>query len=173
MNNYKLLHLVNFHSIQNIIRKRINTIELPSSDGVFPHVDGIDVHMWMQSISPLVLNLHEVGLYNYWVASSLVLTYKEIPVHKDNAHEFHYSLILPVINTEDTYTCFYECIQEPETSYLPNGLPYDSYHNSSCALVDRVEITTPTLLNIKTPHGVTLGSNLTPRVTIALRLNNV
>lgn len=170
--NYKHIELLNFDSIRNTILNQIECINLPHQDGVFPHVGDVDVHAWMQSIPSLCYGVGMLGLYNYWVASAVVLTYKEIPIHKDNAHEFDYSLILPILNVQDTYTCFYNCSKDPETRYLPNGLPYDSYAESSCTLIDRVEITSPILLNVKTPHGVTIGEGVTPRVTIALRLNN-
>lgn len=171
--NYKHIELLNFNIIQSTIQKQIEGLNLPDQDGVFPHVGDVDVHAWMQSIPALCYGLGMLGLYNCWVASAVILTYKEIPIHKDNAHEFDYSLILPILNVQDTYTCFYTSNKDPETKYLPNGLPYDSYMESSCTLIDRVEITVPTLLNVKTPHSVMIGNGATPRVTIALRLNNV
>lgn len=171
--NYNHIELLSFDSIQNTILKQIQGMTLPHHDGVFPHVGNVDVHAWMQSIPSLCYGLDLLGMYDYWVASAAVLTYKEIPIHKDNAHEFDYSLILPILNFQDTYTCFYTSNKDPETKYLPNGLPYDSYNESSCTLIDRVEITSPTLLNVKTPHSVMIGNGPIPRVTISLRLNNV
>jgi hypothetical protein len=151
----------------------ITTLHLDDHDGVFPMMGDVDIHTQSKAIGPLAESMKLIGLYDSWVATSLVLTYNEIPVHKDNAHEFDYSLNLPILNTESTHTSFYKVTQPPVTKYLPNGLPYDVYEKECCEIVDVVEIDTPTLLNVKVPHGVTLGGGPVPRITLALRINNV
>lgn len=172
MNLYKVINLPNFNVVRNIIRDVLLTQTLSNTDGVYPFDADIDMHSWMQRIPLLVQDLGELGLYDGWVATSLVLTYTRIPIHKDHAAEFDFSLNLPIINTENTYTCFYEASEPPETRILPNGIPYDAYDESKCRLVDKVEILQPTLLNVKVPHGVTLGNGKTPRITMALRMNH-
>lgn len=172
-NNYRVIDLPNFIAIQQILRIFVSTLMLDDTDGVFPIVGGVDIHNEAKTIGPLVESLKSIGMYDSWVATSLVLTYNEIPVHKDNAHEFDYSLNLPILNTEKTYTSFYRVTQPPVTKYLPNGLPYDMYEKEYCEVIDAVEVNTPTLLNVKVPHGVTLGGGQVPRITLALRINNV
>jgi hypothetical protein len=171
--NYRTIDLPNFSSILQILRVFISTLQLEKYDGVFPAIGGVDIHMQSKAISPLADGMRSIGLYNSWVATSLVLTYNEIPVHKDNAHEFDYSLNLPILNTERTYTSFYKVTHPPVTKYLPNGLPYDVYEKECCEVLDVVEIKAPTLLNVKVPHGVTLSGGPVPRITLALRINNV
>jgi hypothetical protein len=172
-NNFRIVDLPNFTVIQRILQIFVSTLQLDESDGVFPVMGGVDIHNEAITIGPLVDSLKSIGLYDSWVATSLVLTYNEIPVHKDNAHEFDYSLNLPILNTENTYTSFYNVTQPPVTKYLPNGLPYDVYEKEYCEVIDTVEINAPTLLNVKVPHGVMLGGGQVPRVTLALRINNV
>lgn len=171
--NYSVLQLSNFKYVRLIISNTLLQIPIEKDDGVYPYAAGIDIHSWMQSIPLLVEDLKSVNLYKYWVASSLVLTYDRIVIHRDHAAEFDYSLNLPIMNTEDTYTCFYSSSVEPQTRYLPNGLPYDAYDENTCSIIDKVELVEPTLLNVKIPHGVTLGNNKIPRITIALRMSSV
>lgn len=172
IDTYKIIDLPNFDSIQRLLRVVIQTIDLASEDGVYPSMSGIDIHEMSRSILPLVDSMVDVGLYRHWVATSLVLTYKEIPIHKDNAREFDYSLNLPILNTENTYTTFYKSMEEPTTLYLPNGLPYDAYDKQHCVEIDVVELLQPTIFNVKVPHGVTIHNKTTPRISLALRLNN-
>lgn len=172
MNLYKTIDLPNFDTIRNIIHDVLSVQQLSSTDGVYPFDANIDMHSWLQSISPLVKGLKSVGLYEGWVATSLVLTYTKIPIHKDHAAEFDYSLNLPILNTKNTYTCFYESSDPPETRRLPSGLPYDAYDESKCKMIDSVEILQPTLLNVKVPHGVILGDIVVPRITMALRMEH-
>ena len=170
--NYQHIDLPNFGLIQQILQLLISTLNLDEGDGVYPVVGGVDIHNQSRAIGPLADSMSSIGLYDSWVATSLVLTYNEIPIHKDNAHEFDFSLNLPILNTDKTYTTFYNTNTLPTTHYLPNGLPYDAYEKESCQVVDVVEITSPTLLNVKVPHGVTLSSGSVPRITLALRINN-
>ena len=172
MNLYRIVDLPNFEVIRKTIHDVLSTQQLSSTDGVYPFDADIDMHAWMQRIPLLVQDLKSVGLYEGWVATSLVLTYTKIPIHKDHAVEFDYSLNLPIINTKDTYTCFYESSEPPETRRLPSGLPYDAYDESKCTLIDKVEILQPTLLNVKVPHGVTLDNKSIPRITMALRMKH-
>ena len=173
VNLYNTVHLPNFEIVRNTIRDVLTSQQLSNTDGVYPFDADIDMHSWMQRISPLVDDLKSVGLYERWVASSLVLTYTRILIHRDHAAEFDYSLNLPIINTENTYTCFYKTDYPPETRILPNGIPYDAYDESKCTLVDKIELLRPTLLNVKVPHGVTLGEGVSrPRITIALRMSH-
>lgn len=170
--NHQPVNLPNFQITRAIIREELFKRELEKSDGVYPYAANLDIHSWMQSIAPLESDLKLVGLYERWVASSLVLTYNKIIIHRDHADEFNYSLNLPIVNTENTYTCFYKSDKPPVTKYLPNGLPYDAYDESRCEMIDEVEILQPTLLNVKNPHAVILGNGNTPRITIALRMRN-
>ena len=170
--NYERVDLPNFRLIQRVLQVLISTLQLDDKDGVYPVVGGVDIHTQLRSIGPLADSMISIGLYDSWVATSLVLTYKEIPIHKDNANEFDYSLNLPIINTDNTYTTFYNTNALPTTRYLPNGLPYDAYDKESCQVIEVVEVTSPTLLNVKVPHGVTLSSGSVPRITLALRINN-
>jgi len=170
--NYEYIDLPNFGLIQQVLQILISTIDLDGRDGVYPVVGGVDIHTQSKAITPLADSMRSIGLYDSWVATSLVLTYNEIPVHKDNAHEFEYSLNLPILNTDNTYTTFYNTDTLPTTYYLPNGLPYDAYDKEMCQVIDVVEVTSPTLLNVKVPHGVTLSSGPVPRITLALRINN-
>jgi hypothetical protein len=171
LENYKKIDFPNFTTIQRILRLIIDTLQLDPVDGVYPIVGGVDMHSQCKTIAPLVESMKQIGLYDSWVATSLVLTYKEIHIHRDNAHEFDYSLNLPILNTENTHTTFYKSNHPPITKYLPNGLPYDSYENLECEIIDVVEIDSPTILNVKVPHGVTVNGTEVPRITLALRIN--
>lgn len=173
MSLYRTISLPSFDIVRKTIRDVLLTQRLSSIDGVYPFDADIDMHYWMQRIPLLVQDLKLAGLYDGWVASSLVLTYTRIPIHRDHAAEFDYSLNLPIINTDNTYTCFYEADDPPETRVLPNGIPYDAYDESKCKIIDKVEVLQPTLLNVKVPHGVTLGEGVSiPRITIALRMSH-
>jgi hypothetical protein len=172
MSLYKTIELPNFEVVRKTIYDILQTQQLSQTDGVYPFDAGIDMHSWMQRIRLLVEDLKSIGLHDGWVATSLVLTYKEIPIHMDHAQEFDYSLNLPILNTEGTFTCFYESLEPPETRWLPNGIPYDAYNPKKCKMIDKVEILEPTLLNVKVPHGVVLNNNPTPRITMALRMNH-
>lgn len=173
MKTYRVIELPNFDSIKQHILNILSTRGLSNTDGVYNADAGINMHEWLINYPDIVQSLKEIGLYDGWLDTALVLTYQKIPVHTDHAPEFDYSLNLPISNTKGTYTCFYEVFEDPIRKQLPNGLPYNEYDEEKCKMIDRVEILKPTIINIKTPHAVILDSvKCLPRITIALRMNH-
>ena len=114
--------------------------------------------------------MKKMGWYDYWIGTAIVVNYQDLPIHQDTG-DFEWSLNLPIRNTKDTYTAFYDVSAPATMKVVPNtSVTYMSFDPEISTLIEKVEIIRPTLLNVKTPHNVVLRTKNLPRITLALRL---
>jgi len=89
-----------------------------------------------------------------------------IPIHCDNG--FIYSFNIPIANCSNTYVSWYSTSAIPETVRVrddPAGLTYERFKPTDCALLERVEIDGPYVINTSIPHNV---ENLTDNTRLML-----
>jgi hypothetical protein len=83
-------------------------------------------------------------------------------------------LIIPILNCEESETCFYSTEKLPIEKKQPNGVPFLYYKKEDCSVVDRFGLNDGVFLfRINKPHCVIMPENKLnfPRVscTIALK----
>lgn len=189
MKTYKTIKIDNLEIISKKIYQTIVDAGLPlRSDAyyldyvetIFPG-SGITEDRF-RKIPELLEQMTILGFEPYWLGSTIVLMYADHvpPIHKDCVL-FGYSFNIPVINTKNTHTIWYEssqpCREVSVAEYLGGTRNNDSlvtymhFDNEYCTEIDRVELIQPALLNIDTPHNVVLGDCEVPRITLCLRLS--
>lgn len=172
MKNFKNVSIEN---LDIIVEKSLDIIK---STGIpnFTHLYYLDnyttSHDRFKDIPELAEEMKKLGWYDYWLGTAIVVNYEDLPIHQDTG-DFEYSLNLPIQNTKDTYTAFYDVSAPATMKIVPNTtVTYMSFDPEISTLVEKVEIVQPTLLNVKTPHNVIIRTKNLPRITIALRLGN-
>ena len=94
-----------------------------------------------------------------------------IPIHCDVG--FTYSFNIPIANCDKTYVSWFETDTQPELTRVrdnPVGLTYERFDPDNCNQIERVEINTPYLLNVRVPHRVENTHNQT-RLMLLCRLH--
>ena len=178
MNNFKTIELDNLELISNkIYEKIIAWGPLPQQSHLYYIDDRSDpLSDRFKSIAELSDQLKTLRVYDHWLCTAVVVCYEEGgSIHVDTGSP-EYSLLIPVKNTLNTYTVFYEVTQESTLLNFKNTLndsstTYYNYPAETSKEIERVEIVNPTFLRVKTPHGVTVNSKILPRITISLRLD--
>lgn len=146
-------------------------------DGVFYNKDGNvhDFHSSIYGILPLRQELERMGLLPFWKTTALIVSSKELGIHADGDPRYSHTIVLPVWNTEGTYTEFFESEENPVPTILKHNdhdVNYDGYDLTKCNYIDRVEVLSPTIINVDTPHRVIHNTpNGKVRVTAAIRLH--
>lgn len=173
MKTAKRLQLDNFEIIANKAWEMISQLEsLPTDSYLFYADDRSQPESdRFKTIPELSNNLKKLGWYDYWINTAIVFAYESgLSIHQDHGTP-NYSLLIPIRNTKDTYTVFYDTYGEPEKRQLDNGGTFYWYPPEQAKEIDRIESTSPTLINVKTPHGVLNNSKIQPRVLITLRFH--
>lgn len=175
MKNFKMIELINLYKIQeeayNIISQDDN---IPDYTHLYYldncHSAELDRFKYIPSLRDEIKRL---GWFDYWKNTAIVITYQDgLILHQDSG-ESGYSLLIPIKNTKNTWTVFYDVDTEAVPTQLPNSsLTYLGFPElSTVQEIERVESISPVLLNIKTPHKVIVDSEVVPRITISLRMN--
>ena len=98
-----------------------------------------------------------------------------LPIHVDwGRHD--YSMNIPLINCDGTFTSFYKAEGEPKLrpafSYAGvNYTPHYSYSNMKVNVIDKFESNIPCVMHIQTPHNVANPLS-TIRINLLIRHNN-
>lgn len=108
---------------------------------------------------------HVYGIGFYIVHQDSPLT-----IHKDNG-DIIYSLNIPLSGCANTFVNFYSASTGPEEKTTLAGNKYFAFAEQNCTLIDRLEMTTPHIINVKVPHAVE-NHNSAPRITMLIRLNS-
>lgn len=173
MKNFQCIELNNLDIIVDKAYQIITSSGLPS----FSHLYYLDdtsnfAHDRFKDIPELAEEMKRLGWYDYWLGTAVVVNYEDLPIHQDTG-DFEFSLNLPIKNTKDTYTVFYE-VSAPATLELVanTSVTYMGFSPEISTVIEKVEIIQPTLLNVKIPHNVVLCTETLPRITIALRLGH-
>lgn len=173
MKTGKQVHLDNFEIISSKIWTMIDQLQPLPADSYLFYADDRSSPDFdrFRTIPELSDELKKLGWYDYWINTAIVVTYENgLIIHQDYGTP-NYSLLIPVRNTKDTYTVFYDTPGKPEKHQLDDGTAFYWYPPDQCVEIDRVESIAPTLINVKTPHGVINKSLVQPRVLITLRLH--
>jgi len=123
-------------------------------------------------IEELRSQIENIGLLNHIEMAGINIFAHSRPsiIHKD-AGNFIYSLNIPIIGYEQTYLNFFESTAEPERRYTQTfNHEYDYYPIRSCTLIERVETTTPAIVNTHAIHAFDNFKSST-RVVLLLRIN--
>lgn len=107
----------------------------------------------------------------YVVAIILRETDKPI-IHIDNMPGVQARLLLPVLNTDGSFTAFYETESKGKfaTDY-DNGKKSLQFKPEEVTEVTRFALTAPTILRIDHPHAVICETNKFPRITLSIRFD--
>ena len=87
---------------------------------------------------------------------------KGISVHIDSGR--HCALNIPIENTENTHTVFYEILDDQKTINIPE-LVYDLV-KAKVSEIYRFTLTRPTIINTKIPHSV-IGNPYKDRIVMS------
>ena len=119
--------------------------------------------------------LDKLGLLGFWKTTALIVSSQELGIHADGDPSYSHTIVLPIWNTADTFTEFFESDEGPTPTTLrhdDHDVLYDSYDITKCRCIDRVEVLAPTLINVDTPHRVIHNNpGEKVRVTAAIRLH--
>lgn len=128
-----------------------------------------------RQVKSLCALISKLGWDSQWLCTAIVVVYnKDAIVPHVDSEGAEFSLILPLMNTEQTFTVFYESDSDPIKTYQPNSsVGYFGFaKNAQLREIDRIEMTEPTLIKIQVPHAVEVNHNL-PRIVLSLRLKNI
>ena len=168
----------NFEAVRDAIRKLYPAEMIADYDGVFYRKGAshqMDFHANIYANTPLRDEMDKLGLLPAWRSTALIVSNKELGIHGDGDPSFMYTLVIPIWNTEDTYTEFFECSEGPHPTVLEHTdhiVHYDGYHIDKCNMIDSIEILEPTVINTDIPHRVVHKSqDGRVRITAAIRLH--
>jgi len=91
-----------------------------------------------------------------------------ISVHSDTGN-WEWSLVVPLLNFEDSYAEVYKTIEEP-TFTVSEEVSYFKYNSNNLELVEQLKITEPFFMNNRVPHTI-YNANLDFSFYIFVRLN--
>jgi hypothetical protein len=173
---HRKLPLSNFQAVRDDIRKLYPAEMIADYDGVFYSKTGnaIDFHSGVYVYTSLRDELEALGLLSFWKSTALIVSNKELGIHSDGDPAFMHTIVIPVWNTENTFTEFFRCDDGPVPTILnhtDHDVHYDSYSIERCEFIDSVEIIEPVVINTDVPHRVVhRRGNDDVRVTAAIRL---
>lgn len=94
------------------------------------------------------------------------------PIHNDFMPGVMARLLFPVMNTVGSYTVFYNCKEKPSNGTCDDNTNiYYEFDRDKCVEIDRVQTVRPIILRVDRPHAIVSESNLSPRITLSIRLD--
>jgi len=123
--------------------------------------------------------LDSYGLTSYvekcCVGYSAISPKIRIPIHKDSGG-FTYSFNIPLTESKKSFVNFYETAVEPKLIIADNekndkALHYYDYNINDCTVIDKLETSSPYVLDTQVPHDVYNGSDEF-RIMLLLRIDN-
>ena len=173
MTNYKFVDMPNLDLITQKIYDVIAQHGLPDCPSVY-YLDPEGTEDRFKQIPELSNAMKQIGLYDYWTTTAAIVCYTDgLPIHDDS--EPNYALVLPIKNNKDAFTVFYDVVGDPIEKFVESKhaqLRYFMYTPEQSREIERVEITRPTIINVRVPHNVIVYSKETPRITLAMRLHD-
>lgn len=143
--------------------KRNNLFYLPDNINMFLGIpelrNELDKLGWIQ---------HILGFAFYIVPPTIGSN-----IHIDSG-DMTNSFNIPIKNCENTFLNFYKTESLPikNTSVVYSGtINYYSFKPSECVLIDKLEMTTPHIINVKEPHNI-VNLNNRSRITLLIRLKS-
>lgn len=165
---YRKIHLSNFDEIQSqcleAIKKHDKVYERYEENTSYYLLD----HRVVEETSPaLVKALAEYDLKCCYAMAYVMYKKTHTRVHMDK--HFHRCRInIPIMNCENTYTCFYENVNLQER-ITPLGLYHKIADDTEYLPVDKIEMDSPAIIAVQEPHKVIMPDNApAPRITMSL-----
>ena len=151
----------NLKELQRILLARV-TMKLWSEPDLYP----ID----HTSIPEIQTILSQLKLADYVEGASIIVVpaHQNLDIHIDHGTLTH-SLNIPIINCLGTWTIWYATDQQPQL-YEKNGYTHLTVDPKLCREVERVELATAHLFDVKQPHDVENPLKRT-RISLAIRLS--
>lgn len=165
---FKFLKFNNFQVIREIITPLIplNFFSESSSSVNYPD---IKLHL----VPELDIEMNRLGLKQFWISSAVIVVKPTgaLPIHVDTG-KYIWSLNIPIYNTENTFTAYYNTTTSP--TFMPKNSGSSSYMKffpENCVETERFELLGPTLMRTDIPHTV-INNNSNVRIAIGLRLDS-
>jgi hypothetical protein len=189
---YELLEFKNLDKIQEevlkIITDKYGPLDKPGSNGckcmdneMFSKVtqvdslmDELDERGWLKYVQFMkIFVIEPVGeMAQYWKEGGWPIHTDGVPERKFEVSVNDYRLVIPIYNTEGTYTRFFDCEDEGTFVHEPgNENQYKLYDASTCVEIDKYELTKPVLIYTKHPHSVDGPTNDKFRISMGINFN--
>ena len=167
MSLYKEIHLDN---LDVIINESLNLFPDNKKDKTSLFYIDNNRELFLK-IPELKNNLDRLELTDHVYGFGFYIVFNNSPlgIHHDNG-DIIYSLNLPLSGCKNTYVNFYRSSSQAEELLTMAGNKYFAYKKEDCELIDRLELTSPYIINVKVPHAV-VNKNNEPRITLLIRLN--
>lgn len=167
MSNYQSVHINNLEAITQqaialIPKQRLN------NTGLFYLENNKELFLSIPELREELIRL-ELLEHVYGIAVYVVYDSTPLSIHKDSGYIL-YSLNIPLSGCENTFVNFYHSQTPAQEKISANGNRFFHYPEKECELVDQLEMTTPHIIKVKTPHAV-VNQNKTPRITMLIMLN--
>jgi hypothetical protein len=125
---------------------------------------------FMQAVPELETSFAEHGLTINFISAYIMWNNYDGGMHRDSSVDVA-RVNIPIINCEDSWTNFYVTKvpgEEPLIVLNSKGMPYRPYKPDDVVLVDRVQITEPTIIRPLEIHGIEIDETKVPRVTLTI-----
>ena len=170
MKYYSPIHLENRDIIQQKVFDIFPKSELSCKEKLFYIPDNLKIFFNIPELKSELDNINwsqYVHSFGFYVINKTSGT----PIHIDTGNSV-YSFNIPILNCVNTYVNFYKTDKEPiKKSYIAYNkiIDYYSFNPIDCVLQNKLEMTTPHVINVKEIHNVT-NNNPLPRITLLIRL---
>lgn len=170
----KYWHTITVQNLESIQTKTWQFIKQTkerynSTYNIFPWAE------FTEAVPEILTAFDHLDMRVVMVNAYLMKNNQQAQPHKDNTI-IPIRVNIPILNTENTWTTFWEPKQSLNYSgvTLPNGLKYYPYNYEDLEEQTRCEITVPTLIRPMEIHSVEFAeSNPTPRITLTLVLDPI
>ena len=170
MKYYSPINLDNLNIIQEKVFEVFPKTELSSAQNLFYLPDNLNIFLNIPELRNELDKLNwtqYVHSFGFYIINHSYGT----PLHTDSGTS-QYSFNIPILNCKNTFVNFYKTNKEPtKISYMAFGklIDYYKYNVTDCVLKDKLELTTPHVINVKEVHNV-INVNPLPRITLLIRL---
>ena len=157
--------------IQRKTRKYLEMFGLIKKPGFQP----LEWNFFIRFVPEIEQAFEHLNLNVFSLNAFIMLNNQDGPPHQDPT-DIAIRCNIPILNTENTYTCFYE-LNNPEQEIVAkyhNNIPYYSYSYDEIHLVDKCVIDTATLIRPKEIHSIEFSQlNPVPRITLTAVLDPI
>ncbi len=165
---YRKIHLTNFDKIQKqcleVVKMHNNVFERYEEHSSYYL---LDYRVVKEHCTALVEALSEYNLKCNYAMAYVMYEPKHTKIHMDK-HIHRCRINLPVINCDNTFTCFYENVDMYE-NVTPLGRHHKMAVEQDYVPVDKIEMTSPAVIAVQQPHKVVMPENApAPRITMSL-----
>ena len=125
------------------------------------------------AVPRLSVALRSIEAMATYIAAIVIRKKDETIIHIDQMPGVKARLLLPVMNTEGSFTAFYETESAGRFAidYDDGGKECLQFDSSDVTEVTRFSLTAPTILRIDHPHAILCEQNQFPRISLSIRLN--